>query len=55
MTFEQKLLQFLKENVDSDGEYINPHFLQEINEAIYTYYDVEDEDLDAEIVAMFER
>lgn len=55
LPFALRLLTFLEENVDSDGEYINPHLLQEMATALRDYTGAESEKLDNEIIEMFER
>lgn len=49
----EEILSILKKRADAPYEYINPNFLVSIVEAIYTYYEIEDEDVDKWIEGMF--
>ena len=53
----EEILELLKKRMKADvdgSDYINPNFLQMVTGAIYNYYDEEDDEVDAWILAMFE-
>jgi hypothetical protein len=49
----EEILDLLKERALAEHEYINPHFLQQIQVAIYDYYELEDDIVDDWVIGMF--
>jgi hypothetical protein len=49
----EEILELFRKRMKMDFEYINPNFMQEITNAIDTYYNLEDDDVDRWIVEMF--
>lgn len=53
--FAEELLDWMETKVDSEGEYINPHFLIAITNLVWDYYELENDKLNTEVKDMFER
>lgn len=52
-TLAEEILNLMKERALAEHEYINPHFLQQIQVAIYDYYELEDDVVDDWVISMF--
>lgn len=55
MQLHEEIMESLKARADLDDEYINPYFLRKITEAIYSYYQLEDDEVDQWVLEMIER
>lgn len=53
MALHEQILDLLRQKSKAEFEYINPHFLLAITEAIESYYGSEDDDVDQWIQDMF--
>lgn len=50
-----EILDILKDRMKNDpNDYCNPYFMHTITEAIYNYYEVEDDEVDEWILDMFD-
>lgn len=55
MRFEEEVLNLLRERSRKDDEYINPNFLLAIENLLYEYYELEDDDVSEWIQSMWGR
>ena len=53
--FAEELLDWMETKVDSNGDYINPHVLEELADVVWRYYGLENDKLNTEVKNMFER
>lgn len=53
MDLHEEILEIMKSRMSEEHKYINPHFMQKITNAIYDYYEIEDDELDQWILDMF--
>ena len=50
-----KIMDLLREEAKLDDKYINPHFLTELSNLLYRFYEIEDYDVDKWIQDSFGR
>lgn len=55
MQLHEEIMELMKQRANTNFEYINPHFLADLNELIYNFYDLEDEEVNKWIRNMYER
>lgn len=53
MELHEEILELLRKRMRGEHEYINPHFMRDISNAIYDYYEIEDCEVDQWILDMF--
>lgn len=46
MDLPREILELLKKKASMPHDYINPNFIQDITEALYVYYELEDDIVD---------
>ncbi len=53
MSIEKEIMAVLVKYANKEYEYINPHFLADINELLWDYFGIQDDDVDEWIGSMW--